>query len=239
MKEETEEIEDTNESANFWSDSRNYFADVLKLPRRGRRSNINEEKHTDTECRFRLNFRQERIVKQVCKEHGISVQDVGRKFFDEGLKLWINKGRDKFDLSNKVKKIYRETIEDSVLPISNQVSLLHDKLDSFADEIAGNFEAVLVGSEAATPPQNSGGNGMGKDMQTLIKMTREAMAQNELLVKMVGSILQMTADFQTGTGKDARFETDKFAKFMDEGREQARTDATTLIVETVNEKTQI
>lgn len=136
--------DEMNETSAYLADSRKYFADVIGLPRRGRPSNIDEEKYSDTQCRFRLNLRQERIVKQLCKEHGISVQDVGRKFFDEGMKVWINKGRDKFDLSNKVKKIYREAIEESVLPISNQVSLLHDKLDSFADENASNFEAVLV-----------------------------------------------------------------------------------------------
>ncbi len=234
MKEETE---DTNENANFWSDSRNYFADVLKLPRRGRRSNIDEEKYSDTECRFRLNLRQERIVKQVCKEHGISVQDVGRKFFDEGMKLWINKGRDKFDLSNKVKKIYRETIEDSVLPISNQVSLLHDKLDSFADETVSNFEAVLVQTETVTPHSNSNeAKAIDKGTQMVLMREREILAQNELLISMIGSILKMTPRFQTGTGNDAKIDTVAFKKFLDEGRKQAQTDADELIGEDDNDK---
>jgi hypothetical protein len=230
--------DEMNETSAYLADSRKYFADVIGLPRRGRPSNISEEKYSDTQCRFRLNLRQERIVKQLCKEHGISVQDVGRKFFDEGMKLWINKGRDKFDLSNKVKKIYRETIEESVLPISNQVSLLHDKLDSFADETVSNFEAVLVQTETVTPHSNSN-EAEATDKGTLemvLMREREILAQNELLISMIGSILKMTPRFQTGTGNDAKIDTEEFNKFMDKGRKQAQTDADELIGEDDNDK---
>lgn len=239
MKEETKDSdENANEAANFWGDSKKYFADVIGLPKRGRRSNIDEEKHSDTECRFRLNLRQERIVKQLCKEHGISVQDVGRKFFDEGMKLWINKGRDKFDLSNKVKKIYRETVEDSIHPIVSQVSLLHDKLDSFADETASNFEVVLV-QTGTIKPNSTDGTETDNLTEMLLMREREILAQNELLISMIGSILKMTPRFQTGTGNDTKIDTAAFNKFLDEGREKARTDAEKLIGETVNEKAQI
>ncbi len=236
-----EEIENTdenaNEAANFWGDSKKYFADVIGLPKRGRRSNIDEEKHSDTECRFRLNLRQERIVKQLCKEHGISVQDVGRKFFNEGMKLWINKGRDKFDLSNKVKKIYRETVEQSVFPISNQVSMLHDKLDSFADETASNFEVVLV-QTGTIKPSSTDGTETDNLTETLLMREREILAQNELIISMIGSILKMTPRFQTGTGNDAKLDTAAFKKFLDEGREKARTDADKLIGEINNDKSE-
>ncbi len=234
-----EEIENTdenaNEAANFWGDSKKYFADVIGLPKRGRRSNIDEEKFSATQCRFRLNLRQERIVKQLCKEHGISVQDVGRKFFDEGMKLWINKGRDKFDLSNKVKKIYRETVEDSVHPIVSQVSLLHDKLDSFADETASNFEVILVQTETIKP-NPADGRETDNLTEMLLMREREILAQNELIISMVGSILKMTPRFQTGTGNDAKPDTAAFVKFLDENREKARTDADKLIGKIDNDK---
>jgi hypothetical protein len=65
---------------------------------------------------------------------------------------------------------------------------------------------------------------------------REVLAQNELLISMIGSILKMTARFQTGTGNDTKVDTEEFNKFMDKGRKQSQTDADKLIGEIDNDK---
>jgi hypothetical protein len=225
--------------AGFITDSRSFFAEELGLPKqgRGRRSNIDDEKNSETEVRLLLNRKQERIFKALQREHNLAVAAIARRFMTEGIRSWTYRGRDKFDLSYKVKKTYGEAIRESVQPIANQVAMLNNKIDSFADEMTHNFETVLIQSEAITPGAGlSDAEGMNKAAPMLLKLARETLAQNELLISMIGSILKMTPRFQTGTGNDAKIDTAALKKFLDEGRKQAQTDADELIVEMVNDK---
>lgn len=202
---------------------KNFFAKDLGIRRRGRPTTIDEEKNSSTECRLRLNLRQERIVKSINKELGLSNTAIVRRFLDEGIKRWANQGRDKFDLSYKVKKVYEETVTDSISPIATQVVLMNQKMDAISEELAHlaiELSAQDETANKAASPQSEEQNQTA--LRLLLTMHREVLSQNELLVEMIGKILKWTPAFQTGSGTDARADEDKYNDYLIDARNRTK-----------------
>jgi hypothetical protein len=205
---------------------KNFFAKELGIRRRGRPTVIDEEKNSATECRVRLSLRQERIVTSLQKELDLSITAIVKRFVDEGIKRWANQGRDKFDLSYKVKKVYEETVSKSINPIAAQVAMMNQKMDSVGDELA--HLAIELGSVDETGNKTPGGLKKERENQTalrlLLTMNREVISQNELLVDMMGSILKWTPAFQQANSEanNGSSTEDKFTEYLEEARTRTR-----------------
>lgn len=202
---------------------KNFFAKELGIRRRGRPTTIDEEKNSSTECRVRLNLRQERIVKSIQKELGLSNTAIVKRFLDEGIKRWANQGRDKFDLSYKVKKVYEETVTASINPIATQVVMMNQKMDTMSEEMAHLAIELSARDETEGQTANSRSEEQNQTaLRLLLTMQREVISQNELLVEMLGQILKWTPAFQKGSGADVAADEDKYNDYLNDAKNRTK-----------------
>lgn len=160
------------------------------------------------------------------KELGLSISAIVKRFLDEGIKRWANQGRDKFDLSYKVKKVYEETVTTSINPIATQVAMMNQKMDAVSEELAHLAIELSAQDETANKTTSSQSEEQNQTaLRLLLTMNREVISQNELLVEMMGHILKWTPAFQTGSGADARADEDKYNDYLNEARNRTRKTA--------------